>query len=192
LGSPRPLRPRRFSRDLRFPPVVVPRSLAQTGSSPRELHSSSESSASHPPSPFPAPAPSLGLRSLFATSPAGVRAAGNPTSHRVSVLGVSHAPDGLLRQSAHGFISPHSHVQGSLTRNIPRAQPIRLVGVSCPLVVRRHRAASVARSSTRRRPVLRALDPCESPWLRRRGLAVAVARIPRGFSSSRCSVSTSR
>jgi len=113
LGSPRPLRPRRFRRDLRFPPVVVPRSLAQTGSSPRELHSSSESSASHPPSPFPAPAPSLGLRALFATSPAGVRAAGNPTSHRVSVLGVSHAHDGLLRQSARGFVSPHSHVQGS-------------------------------------------------------------------------------
>jgi len=113
LGSPHPLRPRHFCREPRFLPVVVPRSLAQTGSSPRELHSSSESSAAHPPSLSPAPAPSLGLRSLFATSPVGVRAAGNPTSHRVSVLGVSHAHDGLLRQSAHGFISPHCHVQGS-------------------------------------------------------------------------------
>jgi len=79
LGSPHPRRPRRFRRDPRFPPYAVPRLLALTGSSPRELRSSSESSASHPPSLSPAPAPSLGLRSLFATSPTGVRATGIPT-----------------------------------------------------------------------------------------------------------------
>jgi hypothetical protein len=36
-----------------------------------------------------------------------------------SVLGVSHAPDGLLRHRPCGFISPHSHVQGSPSRGFP-------------------------------------------------------------------------
>jgi hypothetical protein len=239
LGSPRPLRPRRFRRDLRFPPYAVPRSLALTGSSPRELRSSSESSASHPPSLSPAPAPSLGLRSLFATSPTGVRAAGIPspaafpssafrtpatvcsanrlvgplgcplplrprrfrrdlrfvpfavrrslsqsassprelrsppecsvscpplvslptapslgfavplrdiTEKRpcleapkprcLSVRGVSHAHDGFLRLSAGGFISPHSHVQGSLFRGCCLTSSRVTSSVTpCPLAV---------------------------------------------------------
>jgi len=37
---------------------------------------------------------------------------GDSTPHRLSVLGVSHAFDGLLRHWPCGFISPHCHVQG--------------------------------------------------------------------------------
>jgi hypothetical protein len=44
LGSPHPLRPRRFRRDSRYPPFAVRRLLSQSASSPRELCSSSESS----------------------------------------------------------------------------------------------------------------------------------------------------
>jgi len=35
-----------------------------------------------------------------------------------SILGVSHALDGLLRHWPCGFISPHSHVQGSPSRGL--------------------------------------------------------------------------
>jgi hypothetical protein len=51
-----------------------------------------------------------------------------------SVLGVSHALDGLIRLWPRGFISPHSHVQGSQKGVAPRTQPNHLVGGSCPLV----------------------------------------------------------
>jgi hypothetical protein len=156
LGSPRPLRPRRFRRDPRFLPNAVPRSLALTGSSPRELRSSSESSASHPQSPSPATAPSLGLRSLFATSPDGVRAAGFPTP--------AAFPSSAFRTPATvcsafrlvGLFHPTATSRVRPSGNFPRAQPSRLVDVSCPLVVERRRAASVARSATRRRPAHRA------------------------------------
>jgi len=156
LGSPHPRRPRRFRRDPRFPPYAVPRLLALTGSSPRELRSSSESSASHPPSLSPAPAPSLGLRSLFATSPTGVRATGIPTP--------AAFPSSAFRTPATvcsacrlvGLFHPTAASRVRPSGNFPRAQPSRFVSVSCPLVVGRRRAASVARSATRRRPALRA------------------------------------
>jgi len=157
LGSPRPLRPRRFRRDLRFPPNVVPRSLAQTGSSPRELHSSSESSASHLPSLLPAKAPSLGLRSLFATSPDGVRATGIPIPaafpsaafHTPSTVYSATRLVGLFHPTATFRVRPSGNFP-SRTADSPRRRFV-------PSRRCRRRAASVARSATRRRPALRAL-----------------------------------
>jgi len=53
-----------------------------------------------------------------------------------SVHGVSHALDGFLRLRPCGFISPHSHVQGSLWRELPLVhERNRLVGDPCPLGV---------------------------------------------------------
>jgi len=43
-----------------------------------------------------------------------------------SVLGVSHALDGLLRCRPRGFISPRSHVRDSSSGVFPRAQPYGL------------------------------------------------------------------
>jgi hypothetical protein len=39
-----------------------------------------------------------------------------------SVLDVSHVLDGLLRHRPRGFISPHSHVQGSSLQGLPLAR----------------------------------------------------------------------
>jgi hypothetical protein len=135
LGCPRPLRPRRFRRDLRFLPFAVPRSLSQTGSSPRELRSSSESSASHPPRPSPASAPSLGLRSLFATSPIGVRAAGIPTPAAFPSSAFCTPLTAFSADRLVGLFHPTATSRVRPSGNVPRTQPIRLVGESCPLVV---------------------------------------------------------
>ena len=58
-----------------------------------------------------------------------------------SVLGVSHALDGLLRHQPCGFISPRSHVQGLPFRGFSlSAEPYRVSpAVSCPLAVGRIR-----------------------------------------------------
>jgi hypothetical protein len=102
----------------RLLPDAVPGSFARTGSSSpcAPLQSASVSS--------PARALLLrrllpwGSRSLIATSTSGVVAAGFPLPPP-SVLGVSHALDGLIRLRSRGFISPHSHVQGSPERDVP-------------------------------------------------------------------------
>jgi hypothetical protein len=71
-------------------------------------------------------APPLGLRSLFATSAVRVVVPGFQARH-LSVLGVSHALDGFIREQPCGFISPRSHVQGSPSRVFPSrtAKPAR-------------------------------------------------------------------
>jgi len=102
-----------------FSPVAVPRSLARPGSSSRRLPSSSESS--RPvlvPTPLGARTPPLGLRLPLRDSGPWHRCVGIPTPPP-SVLGVSHALDGLIRHRLRGFISPHSHVQGSPFRGFP-------------------------------------------------------------------------
>ena len=119
LGSPGPVCPRCFQRDCRSPPLAVRRSLALTVSSPRELRSPPESSVSCPPSVSPPPAPSMGftvpLRDITGRRPCPE----NPSSRRLSVRGVFHAPDGFLRHPARGFVSPHCHVQGLPFRGFP-------------------------------------------------------------------------
>jgi hypothetical protein len=135
LGCPRPRRPRRFRRDPRFLPHAVPRSLAQTGSSPRELRSSSESSASYPPPPFPASAPSLGLRSLFATSPAGVRAMGIPAPTAFPSAAFRTPLTAFSADRLVGLFHPTATSRVRPSGNFPRAQPKHLVDASCPPVV---------------------------------------------------------
>jgi len=119
LGSPLPFCPRRFRRDQRSLPNAVPRSLAQTGSSSRELRSSSECCRPAPAPRLPAWSASLGvavpLRDISQRRPTRWVS----QTHRLAVLGVSHARDGLLRLWPCGFVSPHSHVQGSPFRGFP-------------------------------------------------------------------------
>lgn len=159
LGSPDPVCPRRFRRDCRSPPFAVHRSLALTVSSPRELRSPSESSVSCPPSVSPPPAPSMGfavpLRDITDWRPCPEI----PNSRCLSVRGVSHAPDGFLRHPARGFVSPHSHVQGSLFRGFPSqaAAPTFAVASRALSPVVRRPADDVATAATNRRPALRAL-----------------------------------
>ena len=136
LGCPLPLRPRRFRRDLRFLPFAVRRSLSQSASSPRELRSPPECSVSCPPLVSLPTAPSLGfavpLRDITEKRPC-LEA---PKPRCLSVRGVSHAPDGFLRLSACGFISPHSHVQGSLYRGYCLASSsVTSSVIPCPLAV---------------------------------------------------------
>jgi hypothetical protein len=51
----------------------------------------------------------------------------DPTPHLRSVLGVSHALDGLLRHRPCGFVSPRCHVQGSPCRGLSLpTEPFRL------------------------------------------------------------------
>ena len=139
LGSPPPLPPRRFRRELRFLPAAIPAPLAQNGSSSRRLSSSSERFrllSAHRLYACASPAAFLGVAvpSSRCQSPAALRAASQ--SHPPSVLDVSHVLDGLLRLRPRGFVSPHNHVQGfSLQGVAPPTQPSRLVDVSCPLVV---------------------------------------------------------
>jgi len=181
LGSPPPPCPRRFRREMRFLPVAVPRSLAQTGSSSR-------ASLLFGVLPFLArPAPPgvehlpWGCVSLFATSTAGIVTTGLPNPPP-SVLGVSHALDGLLRHRPCGFISPHCHVQGSTLQGfVPRAQPLHLVGAACPLVVGENSLPAVAHQRHDLPPRPQGFAPCPSPLPTRQLLTAGPARSPPGF-----------
>jgi hypothetical protein len=146
-GSPLPPHPRRFRREKRFLPATVPRSLAQTGSSSRSFAPLQSSLVPCLPRASRHRAPSMGLPALFATSTSSVVVAGIP-GPPPSVLGVSHALDGLIRYRPCGFISPRSHVQGSLSRGFPsrtaeppRRRPVpsrRLAMIRCRCCHRRH------------------------------------------------------
>jgi hypothetical protein len=158
LGSPVPLCPRRFRRSWRFPPFAVHRSLTLAVSSPRELRSSSESSVSCPPAVISPPAPSLGLRSLFATLPGGVRASWLP-SHVAFPSAAFLTPSTACAASRLvGLFHPTATSRVCSTGAFPHKQPRRLVVVA---VVPSHRwrrfADDVATAATNRRLDLRAL-----------------------------------
>jgi hypothetical protein len=109
---------------------------------------------------LPARSAFRGSPSLFATSTGGSVTTG-PIPPR-SVLGVSHALDGLLHHRPCRFVSPCSHVQGSPSRGSSRtAGPAR----RRPVPSRRWRrsAAPVARRSTSPRPALRAFIRARAP-----------------------------
>jgi len=193
LGSPHPLSPRRFRRDPRFAPDAVPRSLALAGASPRELRSSSESSAAHPPSLSPSIGAFLevAVPSSRHDRPASVpRVSQPPRPFRprrfarprrlAPPIGswVCFTPLPRPGFALQGMSRAHSRAASSASRALSSLAPPRCLG--CP---KRHAAS----------PRPQGFAPCTRPWLRRRGLAVAEARIPSwDFSSSRCSVPTSR
>jgi hypothetical protein len=102
-------------------------------------------------------APPLGLPSLFATS---VRSVLTPGFHprSLAVLDVSHVLNGFRHHEPCGFISPHSRVQGSLSRGFPprTAEPPRRRPVpSCRLAEVRYRQFPTG--ATNSRPAFRAL-----------------------------------
>jgi hypothetical protein len=103
---------------------------------------------------------------------------GIPRPRTTSVLGVSHALDGLLRPWPCGFVSPRCHVQGSPFRGLPpgeavpsrrRPVPSSLAGVRCTTVARNAPLASAPPSG---------LALHRDPLLRRRGLIADAARSP--------------
>ena len=73
-------------------------------------------------------APHLGFRALFATSAGGVHSAsGDPSPGLRSVLGVSHALDGLRHHRPCRLVSSRSRVQGSPFRGLSlRTEPYRV------------------------------------------------------------------
>jgi len=101
--------------------------------------------------------PSLGLPSLFATSTRRI-VSGRLPDLPPSVLGVSHTLDGLIRPWSCGFISPHSHVQGSLFRGYSLRRSLvasrQLVALTSLSAVRYWQLPT---SSAFHRPALRAL-----------------------------------
>jgi len=103
---------------MRFLPAAVPHSLAQMGSSSRKLLAPSETPVPCPPRASRRGAPSLGFAFPLRDVSLRHRYDGIPIPPP-SVLGVSHAPDGLLRHRPCGFISPRSHVQGSPSSGSP-------------------------------------------------------------------------
>jgi len=81
-------------------------------------------------------APSGVSRSLFATTTRGVHLSRRaPSSTLRSVLGVSHALDGLLRHVPCGLVPSHSHVQGLPSRGHHTMEPCRVIPDRCPPVV---------------------------------------------------------
>lgn len=158
-----------------------PRAFAH-GLFPRGLRSPTESSVPCPPPVSPPSAPSLGfafpLRGVTGRRPCYEA----PTPRSLSVLGVSHARDGLLRHPASWVcFTPQPRPGFTLQGVAPRQQPHRLVGDAVPSRRWRRAAAGVATGATSRRPALRALSPLSSPPSPRRGLATASTRSPRGL-----------
>jgi hypothetical protein len=170
-----------FRRSERFLPTTVPRSLAQTGSSSLTLYASSECCRPGAAPRLPAWSASLGVAIPLRDVSLGRRCHRVPT-RQPSVLGVSHALDGFIRPRPCGFVSPHSHVQGSLfrvfpsrTAEPPRRRPVpsrRLARGRCRCCHRRHNPL----------PRPQGFDPCESPLSVRWGLAAALTRYPLELS----------
>jgi hypothetical protein len=100
-----------------------------------------------------------------------------------SVLGVSHALDGLLRLWPCGFVSPHSHVQGSLSRGLcPAPSHGHLVDGQCPLVVGDGTLPTVARRRHVPPPRPQGFLPGADPRSLRWCLAIARTRSPPELS----------
>jgi hypothetical protein len=123
-----------------------------------------------------------GWPSLFATSARSVLTTGfHP--RRLAVLGVSHALDGFLRCWPCGFVSPHSHVQGSPFRGFPprtavapRRRPVALASVGDGSLL------TVARQRHVPPPRPQGFSPCGNPLPNLRCLAADPARSPPGLS----------
>jgi hypothetical protein len=123
---------------LRFLPAAVRRLLSQAVSSSRSDVPLQSAALPDPPRPRPCGFTAKHLPWGFfphrGTSQQRL-ATGFPSPPQ-SIHGVSHALDGLLRHWPCGFISPHSHVQGSPSRGFPsrtavapRRRPVALASV---------------------------------------------------------------
>jgi len=124
----------------------------------------------------------LGVRiSLFATSIGSVVATGFPFPSP-SVLGVSHALDGLIRYRPCGSVSPHSHVQGSPFRGFPsRTSGFASSAFRALSSLARARYQQLPASATIPSPALRALFRARVRCYEHWGLASLRARSPPGF-----------
>jgi hypothetical protein len=128
-------------------------------------------------------APSGGFRPSSRHQPGASTRLEIPRPRIRSVLGVSHALDGLLRSRPCGFISPRCRVQGSLFRGFPpgEAVPSRRRPVpSC-----RWRRTTTRQLPTERRspsPRLQGFLPHRDPLQHRRGLAAGTTRSPPELS----------
>lgn len=161
IGSPRPLRSRRFLRKQRVRPGAVRRLLSQTVSSSRELSRLSRVLQSLSAlSARAVKAPSLGLRwdSLFATS-VGV-------NHAVVSRSTALRPRRFPRprrfscRRPRGFISPHCHVQGSPSGACSSSEAV--VSRRHPLPSRRWRRVAAVGCPPAPRPVTSSSGPCSS------------------------------
>jgi len=128
---------------------------------PLELHAPSETPIPCPPHASQRGAPSLGLAFPLRDISQQRRYGGVP-SPSPSVLGVSHAPDGLLRHRPCGFISPRSHVQGSPTRSSNSHSRDASSTPLCPLVVGEGPLPAVAHRRHFPSPRPQGFAPCES------------------------------
>jgi hypothetical protein len=142
---------------------VVPRALANTGSSSRELTSSSERDRFEPARAPRCVSAFLGVSFPIAISAAEIHLPSErPKPALRSALGVSRALDGFLSPRPRGLVSSHYHVRDSPFRGLsPTTKPKRLVDASCPLVV--HSLLPVA-EFPRRRQLQRARLQGFSGW----------------------------
>jgi hypothetical protein len=119
-GCPRPPRRRGFPR---IPggstPCVVPRSLARTGSSSRELGLLFRvRTASNLPHTRMCEAPPMGFCSQSRYQPRRSTCERDPSPALRSALGVSHTLDGLRPPRPRGLVSSHNHVRDSPFRGL--------------------------------------------------------------------------
>jgi hypothetical protein len=191
IGSPPPSRPRRFRRNQRFLPVAVPRSLAQTGSSSRRFAPLQSPPFRVRPAPPGAELLPWGWPSLFATPASGVLATGfhsrrAPSSAFLTPSTV-YSASGLV-----GLFHPTATSRVRSPGASPRAQPSRLVGVSCPLVVGECPLPAVAHRRHVHSPRPQGFAPCPSPLPARRCYPTCLLAPLLSFPSSRFSLSVSR
>jgi hypothetical protein len=133
-------------------------------------------------------APSMGLR-WPSSRHNRQRPHGGLPGPPLSVLDVSHVLDGLLRCRPCGFVSPHSHVQGSALQGIPLARSRLTSSVKRALSsLARHRYQQLPTGATMPCPALRAFlrvrvrDRCASVT-RRIGSVPSWASPPPGSPS---------
>jgi len=120
----------------------------------------------------------LGFRPSSRLQPVASTRCGIPNVRTCSVLGVSHALDGLLRHRPCGFVSPRCRVQGSLFRGFPPGEAVPSRRRPVPSSVGPVRCPTVARLAPRTCAPPSGLSLHRDPLRRHRCLAVCAARSP--------------
>jgi len=165
LDSPLPPRSHRFRRSQWFLPKIVPRFTFVNRVHPLVSFAPLQSPpVSHPPLTSRLGAPPMGFAvPLRDINPQRPHSKGS-IPHRRSVRDVSHVLDGFLRYWFCGFISPHSHVQGSLFRGCSLAHSRSASSTSRALSsVGRSSLLTVAHQRHVPLPRPQGFNPCESP-----------------------------